>query len=228
MGMFGKNITEVIVEDSPRKCPHCSREIVAKIEIISLGRDVSGEWNVYNYNCPGCEKKVIELHRKHSHPENRMNYVAYPKGVVRPISPEVPEKYASEFREACLVLNDSPKASAALSRRLLQKILVEELGVKSKNLSQQIDEAIKSGKLSWAVQNDLHAVREVGNLAAHPTKDIQTGEIIDVEPGEAEWLLDVLESLFVDLFVSPAESKKRREAINEKLRAAGRRELPST
>lgn len=226
--MMGKYVRDVTEFESPRKCPHCFRDIVAKIEIIGLGRDLTGEWDVYNYNCPGCEKKVIELYRKHSHPENRMKYVAYPKGVVRPIPPEVPEQYASDFREACLVLNDSPKASAALSRRCLQAILVQELGVKAGSLSKQIDEAINSGKLPPAVVQDLHAVREVGNLAAHPTKDTRTGEIVDVDPEEAEWLLNVLETLFDYLFVLPAMAEKRRQALNEKLRAAGRRELPST
>lgn len=215
------------------KCPHCLHAIVGNVEVNYVGSDVSGDWKVLTYNCPNCKRIVVGLACTGTNSQMsttvtkvKEKYVVYPKGAARPIPEEVPDEYASEFREACLVLNDSPKASAALSRRLLQKILVEELGVKGNNLSQQINEAIKSGKLSPVVAKDLHAVREVGNLAAHPTKDTHTGEIIDVEPGEAEWLLDVLEALFVDLFVLPAESEKRREALNEKLRAAGRRELP--
>lgn len=210
------------------KCPHCLHAIVARIEITGLGSDVSGEWQVNDYDCPNCGRKVIEILCRDGTKQVREKYLAYPKGAARPIPPEVPEPYASDFKEACLVLNDSPKASAALGRRCLQAILVQELGVKKGRLSDQIDEAINSGKLPEAVVKDLHAVREIGNLAAHPTKDTRTGEIVEVDPEEAEWILNVLETLFDFLFVLPARSEKRRQALNEKLRAAGRHELRST
>jgi hypothetical protein len=42
----------------------------------------------------------------------------------------------------------------------------------------------------------VDAVRNVGNFAAHPIKSKSTGDVLDVEPGEAEWLLDALERLF--------------------------------
>lgn len=71
----------------------------------------------------------------------------------------------------------------------------------------------------------LDAVRNIGNFAAHPTKSKSTGEIIDVEPGEAEWNLDVLESLFDYFFVQPALIKKKREELNRKLGDAGKPEM---
>lgn len=37
-------------------------------------------------------------------------YMIWPKGVARsPLPPEVPEKYAEDYKEACLILADSPK-----------------------------------------------------------------------------------------------------------------------
>ena len=50
----------------------------------------------------------------------------------------------------------------------------------------------------------LDAVRNIGNFAAHPIKSLGSGEIMDVEPGEAEWSLDVLKELFGFYFVRPA------------------------
>jgi hypothetical protein len=47
-----------------------------------------------------------------------------------------------------------------------------------------------------------------------------------VEPGEAEWNLDVLESLFDFYFVQPALHAKRKAALNPKLKEAGKPELP--
>jgi len=68
-------------------------------------------------------------------------------------------------------------------------------------------------------------VRQIGNFAAHPIKSTSSGEIVDVEPGEAEWNLDVLEGLFDFYFVGPAESKKKREALDKKLKDAGKPSL---
>ena len=67
---------------------------------------------------------------------------AYPKGTARPVPPEVEEKFESDFREACLVIGDSEKASAALSRRCLQSLLREKAKTKAKNLAEQIQEVI--------------------------------------------------------------------------------------
>jgi hypothetical protein len=69
---------------------------------------------------------------------------------------------------------------------------------------------------------DIDAVRHIGNFAAHPIKSTSSGEIVDVEPGEAEWQLDVLEGLFDFYFIGPAEPKKKRDALEKKLADAGK------
>jgi hypothetical protein len=71
----------------------------------------------------------------------------------------------------------------------------------------------------------LDAVRNIGNFAAHPIKSTASGEVIDVEPGEAEWNLDVLESLFDFYFVQPAALRKKQDALNAKLKEAGKPEM---
>jgi hypothetical protein len=91
---------------------------------------------------------------------------------------------------------------------------------KKKDLADQIDEVLPT--LPGYIREMLDAVRVVGNFAAHPIKSTHTGEIIEVEPAEAELLLDVLEMVFDFYLVQPAEAKKKRDAINEKLRAAGK------
>jgi len=52
--------------------------------------------------------------------------------------------------------------------------------------------------------------------------------IVDVEDGEAEWNLDVLDLLFDFYFVQPAISAKRKAALNQKLKDAGKPELKDT
>ena len=54
----------------------------------------------------------------------------------------------------------------------------------------------------------------------------QTGQIVDVEPGEAEWNLDVLESMFDFYYVEPARIQSRKAALNAKLASAGKPQIP--
>jgi hypothetical protein len=110
----------------------------------------------------------------------------------------------------------------ALSRRLLQQILWDELGIKKGNLASEIEEFLARPGVPSSLSGAIDAIRTIGNIAAHPLKDQSTREIIDVEPGEAEWLLDVLESLFDYVFVQPRRLAARRENLNQKLRAAGK------
>ena len=68
----------------------------------------------------------------------------------------------------------------------------------------------------------IDAIRNIGNFAAHPQKNTSTGEIVEVEFGEAEWILDVLESLFDFYFVQPAILKAKKDALNKKLADVGK------
>lgn len=112
---------------------------------------------------------------------------------------------------------DSPKASAALSRRCLQNLLREIGGFKSRDLNDEIQKAIDSKTLPSYIADALDAIRAVGNFAAHPIKGTSSGEVIDVEPGEAEQQLDTLELLFDFYFVQPAIAKRKKDALNAKL-----------
>ena len=124
------------------------------------------------------------------------------------------------------MLPDSPKASAALSRRCLQHLLREHAKVKHGNLADEIQQVIDGG-LPSHLSNAIDAVRNTGNCAAHPLKNTQTGEIVDVESGEAEWNIECLESLFDFYFVQPASLAEKRQALNAKLKAAGKLPLKS-
>ena len=84
-----------------------------------------------------------------------------------------------------------------------------------------MDEESLPSYLSEAVD----AIRSIGNFAAHPLKNTNTGKIIDVEPGEAEWLLEVLELVFDFYFVQPEKLKARKDALNQKLTSAGKKPI---
>ncbi|MNW16378.1 hypothetical protein D3C71_2152140 [compost metagenome] len=65
-------------------------------------------------------------------------------------------------------------------------------------------------------------MRVIGNFAAHAQKSINSGEILPVEPHEAEWNLDVLDMLFDFCYVQPAKTAARRAALDAKLAEAGK------
>jgi len=127
---------------------------------------------------------------------------------------------AGDYNEACAVLDLSPKASAALSRRCLQSVLRETVGVKKGKLDNEIEQAIGGGTVPSNIAEYLHSLRKIGNLAAHPEKSERSGEILDVEPGEAEWALDTLEALFDSYYVAPAKRAEKKKALDAKLAAA--------
>ena len=145
--------------------------------------------------------------------------MVWPPAVARtPIPEKVPKSIAKDYGAACRVLADSLEASAALSRRCLQNLLVEKARVKKKNLADQIEEVLVAKQLPARLADDLHAVRVIGNFAAHPIKSKSTGEIEEVEVGEAEWNLVCLRHFYVD--EEPA--KQRRDALNAKLKDVGK------
>lgn len=207
-------------------CGHCSADYHPQTVITTIGNDAEGLWQLSYESCPRCYKLNIRLLNgtpltadRTKMLNLRSHRVIHPKGGIsrKPAPTDVPEAIRQDYDEACLVFADSAKASAALSRRCLQAILREYAKVKPQDLSKEIDEVLASKQLPTYLANDIDAVRQIGNFAAHPIKSTSSGEIVPVEPGEAEWQLDLLEGLFDFYFVGPAESKRKRDALNAKL-----------
>jgi Domain of unknown function (DUF4145) len=218
------------------KCPHCNTGIAEAWALViaanypqaatTAGNMPAFRWDIYHQRCPECLDVIIKLVRVQMTGVTPLSFMVYPTSRSRPIPTEVVEPYRQDFVEACKVLQDSPKASAALSRRNLQAILRDKAGTKSKDLFDQIEEVIKAGKVPSYISEGLHGVRVIGNFAAHPLKGTNTGEIIEVEDNEAEWNLEILERLFDFYFVQPTIAAKRKEEINKKLKEAGKPEIP--
>src|SRR5882724_728706 len=133
------------------KCPHCLNGIHDNHSDTTVPLPVPGggqterdgsAWMLRTRLCPECGRAIISLLRQQAVREpNRLYHVAspeilvWPKGIARsPLPTEVTDPYASDYREACNALADSPKASAALGRRCLQHLLREKAGVKKGNL----------------------------------------------------------------------------------------------
>ena len=214
------------------KCPHCLESFHDFYEVIPVGSDAEGNWGVISRKCPSCERVVLVLVNgkigsiggRSMLESVKGERLIYPRTTSRvPLPKEVPEEFAEIYREACTVLADSPKASAALSRRCLQHLLREKAHVKQGNLTHEIQEVIDGGSLPPYIVEAIDAVRKIGNYAANPIKSERPGEVVDVEPGEADWNLDVLEALFNYYFVQPTIIKRKREILNLKLKEADKK-----
>jgi hypothetical protein len=179
-------------------------------------------FEVKHMQCPGCRQAICTLaKRTHGARFPQPLGLIYPRRSTRPPAPsEVPSDLARDFNEAWLVLSDSPQSSAALSRRCLQSLLALQ-GYTQHKLAGAIDAVLASKTLRSDLADDLDSIRNIGNFAAHPLKDTNSGAILPVEPHEAQWNLEVLEGLFDFYYVAPARSKAKRDALNAKLQAGG-------
>lgn len=214
------------------RCPHCLVTVYVNWELMQITHEGHAAWTVKSATCPACEKvvlrllKLVVLRLSSTYvPAGKaeIDLLIWPKGIARaPVPGQVPADVAEDYVEACNVLPDSLKASAALSRRCLQHLLVKNAGAKSKDLYDQIQEVLDAKTLPSRLADDLDAVRVIGNFAAHPIKSKATGEIVPVETGEPDWNLEVIEALFDFYYVEPAKQQKRREGLNAKLKDAGK------
>lgn len=217
------------------KCPHCLVSFHDKFEELNVGEDIDGKWDVLIRFCPECQRFIYHLqcydfafdsYSKRNHKIIKSEILVRPKATSRaPIPPEVPKEFSMDYLEACLVLSDSLKASAALSRRCLQHLLREKAKVTKGDLSYEIQQVIDSGELPGYLKESIDSVRNIGNFATHPIKSKSSGEILPVEVGEAEWNLEVIEMLFDFYFVQPTKLKQKKDYLNTKLKDAGKPEM---
>lgn len=120
------------------KCPHCSVAMHVDSEAFELKDEGDNIWLIDAIACPACNLPIIHLEYEGNAMSSDTVRVAfgkrtliYPKTFSRPLCPpEVPKEIAQEYKEACVILADSPMTSAALSRRCLQHFLRDVVKVK--------------------------------------------------------------------------------------------------
>lgn len=187
-------------------------------------------WHYRITSCPSCNNKTIDIAKVKVAAGGAFLPLSWqqvhPLGINRdPVPAEVPLSISQDYRESAQVLSLSPKASAALSRRCLQNVLHAN-GYRDRNLFREIELLINENDPRKAIPESLRTtidgVRHFGNFSAHPINDTNSLQIIDVEPHEAEWCLDILDELFQHFYVRPAQAAARKAALDAKLAAAGK------
>lgn len=138
-----------------------------------------------------------------------MEWTLKPKSGARPFPAYIPKPILDDYNEACLILSDSPKASATLSRRCLQGMIRDFWGITKARLIDEIAEL--KGKIDPTTWDAIDAVRGVGNIGAHMEKDINL--IVDVDPKEAQLLIGLIEFLLKDWYVGRHERAQQMKQV---------------
>jgi len=221
------------------RCPHCRTDFHENWAWGKMFRDHDSEvvsrpagspelnWWYQSTQCSKCRDVTIEIAPFTQAGMRRGEWRrVYPIGASRgPVPPEVPQGIAADYVEACNVLPNSAKASAALSRRCLQNIL-HAADYRGRDLNAEIDLLLNETDAKKAIplrlRETIDAIRHFGNFSAHPIDDKTALQIIEVEPHEAEWSLEILEECFEHFYVGPAVARTRKAALDAKLAAAGK------
>lgn len=148
------------------------------------------------------------------------NYALWLNGkMISPISSiaplpieDMPADVGEDFLEARNIVNTSPRASAALLRLALQK-LMPHLGEKGENINDDIASLVRKG-LPEKMQKALDSLRVIGNNAVHPGQidlkdDAQTAialfdllnmivEVMITQPKKVDQIYDKLPSSIQD------------------------------
>lgn len=142
---------------------------------------------------------------KPSETSPKLSHTFWPTTPV-PLSPHVPKQVLEDYNEAYLIKSLSPKASATLARRALQGMVRDFFQVHNKGTLHAELEAIKD-KCDGELYDAMMAVKSVGNIGAHPEKDVSL--MVEVEPDEAETLLNLIHLLDHEWYVARAERATR-------------------
>lgn len=142
----------------------------------------------------------------------------YPGRVGKPFPEFVPEAMVEDYKEAWSIIDLSPKSSATLARRCLQAMIRDFCGIRERTLFHEIDALrvmAEKDALPRGVDEDtigaMIALKDVGNIGAHMSEI--DGVILDVDAGEAEKLLGLIEMLFADWYVARGKRAERIAAV---------------
>jgi Domain of unknown function (DUF4145) len=215
-------------------CPYCGQPQVISSKnshsvdfAIYVGETTKGPsgLSVFAVAClnPGCKQLSLNLQMR-----ARRNDEGYkldlrkttqvwqllPESSARPQPEFIPKPLVDDYVEACRIRDLSPKASATLARRCLQGMIRDFCGIAKPTLFKEIEalrEQLDAGTAAKGVTHEsvdaIDSVRSVGNIGAHMEKDVDL--IIEIDPGEAQMLIDLIEMLFEEWYIERDKRARR-------------------
>lgn len=123
--------------------------------------------------------------------------MVFPKKSPAPLPHEdMPDEIQQDFEEARLVVEESPRAAAALLRLAIEKLARRLTGDDDQYLHTQIGTLVEEGAIDERVQKALDAVRVIGNESVHP------GQLDVDDTRETALILFELVNTIVDLTIA--------------------------
>ncbi len=154
--------------------------------------------------CPACNNNTILVKGIGKDVKN-IDTSIFPDSNAKQFPTYIPQSIRQDYEESCKIVNLSPKASATLARRCLQGMIRDYWEVSNKrNLYEEI-QAIEE-KVSPEVSRVLKGLKDLGNIGAHMEKDINL--IINIDPGEAEKLIKLIEYLMKEWYINRYEAEQ--------------------
>lgn len=139
--------------------------------------------------CTHCDQILLWVDEK----------IIYPKvNTIQSPNSDLGDNVITYYNEAASIINDSPRAAAALLRLALQK-LCKDLGEAGDNINVDIKELVKKG-LNTNIQKALDTIRITGNNAVHP------GEIdVDTDTGRVYKMFELINFIADKMITEPRE-----------------------
>lgn len=169
--------------------------------------DENAYFTIYTLQCTNkkCKKKtVIAINRTDG---KQIDIV--PQNIYKHFPEYIPKQIRDDYEEASQIIDISPKAAATLLRRCLQGMIRDFWCVRKGRLVDEIDE-IKD-RITPFQWKAIEGLRHIGNIGAHMEKDVNL--IIDVEPDEANKLLQLIELLLEKWYISRHEEDELCKSI---------------
>jgi hypothetical protein len=170
-------------------------------------RNLSVTFDLFGYD--GFDRNGNRKHARLVH-----KWGLLPASSAKPQPEFIPEPLRCDYEEACAIRDLSPKASATITRRCIQGIIRDFCGITKGRLIDEINELrrrVDAGQAPPGVQADtvgaIDHVRQIGNIGAHMEADINV--IVDVDPDEAQVLIELAELLFEEWYVSREQRTQR-------------------
>lgn len=123
----------------------------------------------------------------------------------------LPAHILEDYREACLIAAQSPKAASALARSCLSSMLRDYWRIQPGSLSDEFRQIKGSADpLTWEA---IDSVRGMGTIGAR--MESEGAEILETEPGEAKLLIGLIETLLQDWYVGRETRRRNLEEIRQ-------------
>ena len=201
-------------------CPYCCTYALFEFEDLRKIGFIETRESI----CPCCNKAIIQVREVDQQLTSKLggfnlqsflsNWVTvWPKIRVVCSDEKIPFEIRKDLNEAYSIIEVTPDAAAALTRRALERILRKYLKLTGNNLFELIEDS--KDILHPKIFKLLDTVRGFGNFGSHLSEDFD-GECLFVEPDEAVFAIQAVKELVDEEFINKYKADQMIEQFKAK------------